>query len=107
MFYFGVSFPGNKGPRNNSRDRQFPLSTTYKPSLYGVALSGIDGHFLDLSYKPGNTSALNLTAEARYKMSITSSNFTIAEQLCSGFGSGDRANMSNIAIACGYVLGAP
>lgn len=45
MGYFGLSYPGNKRPRNSSRSCQFSLSTTYKTSQCGVALSRIDGHF--------------------------------------------------------------
>lgn len=37
---------------------------------------------------------------------ITSDNFTTASILCSGAGSGDQANITNIGVACGLMFGA-
>ena len=107
MFYFNVTFPGNKGARNTSKGQQFPLPTTFTAPLSSIALSGIDGHYLELANTITNTSGLNLSAKAQQRLSVTADNFTIASMRCSGFGTGDSANISNVAINCGYLFGAP
>jgi hypothetical protein len=107
MDYFGVSYPGNSGPRNTSLGRQFPLSPTFQPQLNGIALSGITGYFLDLSSSASNTTGLNLTQQAQNRLSVTANNFTLADMECSGVSVVDQVNISNVQISCGYLLGAP
>lgn len=107
MIYFNVSYLGNTGPRNTSKGREFLLNSYYTLTLQALKLSEIDGDFLDLSSGLSNTSALNLSSAARSRLSITRNNLPTAEMQCHGFGGGDMANISNVGIKCGYLLGVP
>jgi hypothetical protein len=107
MFYLNVSYPNNTGPRNTSIGRQFPLGTSYEPSLYSIGLSGLTPTFLDLAIDNYNTSTLNLSSAAKARLSLTSQNFTDAQELCQGWSASQRPSISTVEILCGYLYGAP
>ena len=110
--YLNVTYPGNTGPKNTWRGREFNLSSTnsftsYNSALDSIRLSQIDGAYLDMAYQSYNITGLNLSSQAQAKFGITKENFTFEQVICPGFGGGDTANITYMMIACGYLYGAP
>ena len=111
-YQLNVSFPNNKGPRNTSLNRHFKLdSSAYKPSLYSIKLSALLPDFLDIPSSP--LDAYNSTGEGGDPSSytpgknITRDDWSSVQDLCSG-GTGKRlSNITNVAVQCGYLFGAP
>ncbi|KAF8251516.1 hypothetical protein K440DRAFT_658621 [Wilcoxina mikolae CBS 423.85] len=109
--WLNVTYPGRLKDMNSSIGQKYLISERGSSlvDLGTVSLSSIDGSFLDLGFGSSfgsNTTSLNLTKEASARLSITRTNFTTAGTVCAGAGMGDFANMTNIAVQCGYVFGA-
>lgn len=110
--FLNVTYPGNDGPKNTSKGREFSIGDTdsigsYNPQLNRIVLSPINGGYLDLGFGPNNVTGLNLSTTALAKLSITSENFTENLVICPGYGGGDESNRTHMMIACGYFYGAP
>ncbi|KAL8727319.1 MAG: hypothetical protein Q9181_005751 [Wetmoreana brouardii] len=109
--FLNVTYPGNEGPQNTSKGREFSLGVdsfrAYKPALNRIELSPIDGGYLDLALGPNNFTGMNLSTTTQAKLGITSENFTYNQLICPGYGGGDDPNGTHMMIACGYFYGAP
>lgn len=110
--FLNVTYPGNKGPKNTSKGREFSLGDTgslsaYTPDLNRFELSPIDGGYLNLGSKSNNVTGMNLSTTAQAKLGITRENFTDNQIICPGYGGGDESNSTHMMIACGYFYGAP
>ncbi|KAL8721861.1 MAG: hypothetical protein Q9225_001538 [Loekoesia sp. 1 TL-2023] len=110
--FLNVTYPGNKGPKNTSKGREFSLGDTdsidvYKPDLNRIKIGPIDGGYLNLATGPSNVTGLNLSTPAQARLGITSENFTDNQVICPGYGGGDDSNSTHMMIACGYFYGAP
>jgi hypothetical protein len=83
--WLNVTYPGRLEDMNSSIGQKYLISerSSSLVDLGKVTTSGIDGSFLALGFGSfgSNNTSLNLTAEARARMSITSSNFTSAGKM--------------------------
>ncbi|KAL8713256.1 MAG: hypothetical protein Q9225_006816 [Loekoesia sp. 1 TL-2023] len=109
MFHFNVTYPNNTGPRNTSIGRRFQLNTTstfYRPPLYSIQLTQLQPSFVELDY---------FSIDSFNSSSSNTNNFTgntmddwqQVQYYCQGGTDIRQTNISNVALMCGYLYGAP
>ena len=111
-YQLNVSFPNNQGPRNTSLNKHFKLDPLiYSPSLYSIKLSTLLPDFIDIPNSPpgawNSTAGIKNSSTYTPGKNITRDDWSSVQDLCSG-GTGKRqSNITNVAVQCGYLFGAP
>ena len=103
MAYFNITRPAPNpfSYLNSSIGSAFPLEPEDTDYAFDALTISADWHsFLNLY-------AVYNTTRPPNPFGITSGNFTDIDTICRGAGSEDIANITNIAVSCGLVYGAP
>jgi hypothetical protein len=102
---FNVTRPnlGALGYLNSHVGKSFPLQGTVFPSVDALSASTFEGSYVNLF----DLTLTNSTPGPSNPFQITEANFSTITTLCQGEGELDLANISNIAIGCGVLYGAP
>ncbi|KAL0941987.1 uncharacterized protein CTRU02_204750 [Colletotrichum truncatum] len=110
MMYFNVTTGNNKttGAKafsylDSELNKEFPLKIDSLTNYRAVGLSQKYGNYLSF------TSGLSTDKSANWSnpFGVDADKFKDAQLICSGAGSGDYANISNIYVGCGLLRGAP
>lgn len=109
MLYFNITRPSPHAfsYMNSKVGQRYPINLEATSPLQSF-LVGSDFSILanPQPYQSNDTFLTAQSANYRNPFNITSENYTDIAMLCEGAGGQDLANISNIAVACGLVLGA-
>lgn len=95
--------PGAFGYLHSDVGKTFPLQSTDFPSVDALSSSTFESSYNDLF----DSLFSNSTLGPPNPFQITETNFSTITTLCQGDGNLDLANISNIAVGCGVIYGAP
>jgi hypothetical protein len=95
--------PGAFGYLNSNMGKTFPLQGGIFPSVDALSSSTFDGGYNDLFAGLFSNSSLGPSNPFH----ITETNFSSITTICQSEGGLDFANISNIAVGCGVLYGAP
>jgi hypothetical protein len=95
--------PGAFGYLNSHVGKSFPLQSIDFPSVDALSASTFENSYENLF----DLTLTNSTLGPSNPFQITDANFSTITTLCQGEGELDLANISNIAVGCGVLYGAP
>lgn len=111
MAYFNVTNPNPHAFSyvNSENGKRFPLNPESWNGLHyidALTTSTLWSDLLGVSYPLSNNTSAEHSRQPN-PFNVQSSNFTDIALICNGAGGQDLANISNIAVSCGIMYGAP